>query len=161
MYHDNRGRLSAHYTFLPKMYHDNRGRLSAHHTLLPNMHHVNRGWFSTHHILLPNMYHNNRGIHSFHHTLPLNIHYDNRDRHSFHFTLIPNILHITTCYLTYTFVYLLSQGGFKTVLWTDTVQAVIMFVGILASLIKGSIDVGGIVKVFNISTLGGRTQFSK
>ena len=59
MYHDNRGRLSAHQTLLPNMYHDNRGRLSAHHTLLPNMYHDNRGRLSAHHTLLPYMHHIN------------------------------------------------------------------------------------------------------
>ena len=32
-WHDKRGRLCAHHSFLPKMYHDNRGRLSAQRTL--------------------------------------------------------------------------------------------------------------------------------
>ena len=61
MYHDNRGRLSAHHTLLSNMYHDNGGRLTAYHTLISNMYHDNRGRHSAHHILLPNMYHNNRG----------------------------------------------------------------------------------------------------
>ena len=37
---------------------------------------------------------------------------------------------------------ILFQGGMKAVLWTDTVQAAIMFMGILAVIIQGFITVG-------------------
>ena len=94
MYHDNRGRHSAHYTLLLNMYHDNRGRLSAHHTLLSNMYYDNRGRLSAHHNLLPNLYHDTRGTHSAHHTLLPNTYHD---------TEVITLL-TTPCYLTYNII---------------------------------------------------------
>lgn len=44
----------------------------------------------------------------------------------------------------------------KAVLWTDVFQAILMFLGILAVLIKGFVDLGGIGNVFRISYEGGR-----
>lgn len=52
--------------------------------------------------------------------------------------------------------YFSSKGGMKAVLWTDVFQAILMFLGILAVLIKGIIDVGGIVTVYERAYDGGR-----
>ena len=82
------------------MYHDSRGRLSAHHTLLSNMYHDNRDRHSAHHTLLPNMYHDNRGRQSAYHTLPPIMYHDDRGRLSPHHTLLTNIYHFQTQYLT-------------------------------------------------------------
>ncbi|XP_054711298.1 putative sodium-dependent multivitamin transporter [Uloborus diversus] len=49
-----------------------------------------------------------------------------------------------------------TMGGMKAVLWTDVFQAILMFLGIFAVLIKGLIDVGGIANVFRIANDGGR-----
>ena len=46
-------------------------------------------------------------------------------------------------------------------LWTDTVQVVIMFGAILAVIIKGSIDVGGFDVVWQTALNGGRIEFLK
>ena len=82
MYHENRGRHSAHHTLLSNMHHDNRGRHIAYHTLMSNMYHDNRGRHSAHHTLLPNMYNHKRVRHSAHHTLLPNMYNHNRGRHS-------------------------------------------------------------------------------
>lgn len=52
--------------------------------------------------------------------------------------------------------FLILQGGMKAVLWTDVFQAILMFLGILAVLIKGFVDLGGVGNVFRISYEGGR-----
>lgn len=52
--------------------------------------------------------------------------------------------------------YSILQGGMKAVLWTDVFQAILMFLGILAVLIKGFVDLGGVGNVFKISYEGGR-----
>ncbi|CAL1546439.1 unnamed protein product [Lymnaea stagnalis] len=52
-----------------------------------------------------------------------------------------------------------SIGGLKAVVWTDVFQAVIMLAGVLAILIKGTSDVGGPKKVWDIAERGGRFNF--
>ena len=39
------------------------------------------------------------------------------------------------------------EGGIKAVVWTDVLQSAFMFIGVLAALIKGTLDVGGFGKV--------------
>ncbi|GFW25279.1 putative sodium-dependent multivitamin transporter [Trichonephila clavipes] len=51
-----------------------------------------------------------------------------------------------------------TLGGMKAVLWTDVFQALLMFLGIFAVLIKGFLDVG-ITDVYNIALEGGRLGF--
>ncbi|GFT24651.1 putative sodium-dependent multivitamin transporter [Nephila pilipes] len=51
-----------------------------------------------------------------------------------------------------------TLGGMKAVLWTDVFQALLMFLGIFAVLIKGFLDVG-ISDVYNIALEGGRLGF--
>ncbi|XP_071964294.1 sodium-coupled monocarboxylate transporter 1-like isoform X1 [Antedon mediterranea] len=50
-------------------------------------------------------------------------------------------------------------GGMKAVLWTDVFQVTVMVIGFLAIIIRGSMDVGGLDRVWNISAEGGRIQF--
>ncbi|XP_076435873.1 sodium-dependent multivitamin transporter-like [Babylonia areolata] len=50
-------------------------------------------------------------------------------------------------------------GGLKAVIWTDVFQATIMYSGMLAILIKGTIDVGGPAKVWEVARKGGRLDF--
>ncbi|RUS90993.1 hypothetical protein EGW08_001210 [Elysia chlorotica] len=50
-------------------------------------------------------------------------------------------------------------GGLKAVIWTDVFQALVMFSGIFSILIKGTIDVGGPKKVWDIASAGGRMNF--
>ncbi|KFM59742.1 Sodium-coupled monocarboxylate transporter 1, partial [Stegodyphus mimosarum] len=49
-----------------------------------------------------------------------------------------------------------TLGGMKAVLWTDVFQALLMYLGIFAVLIKGIIDLGGVSNVYRIANEGGR-----
>ncbi|CAF2080148.1 unnamed protein product [Rotaria magnacalcarata] len=53
-----------------------------------------------------------------------------------------------------------SIGGMKAVIWTDVVQASVMFIGLILSIIFGVIDAGGISKVFETVKNGNRLQFT-
>ncbi|CAF0745577.1 unnamed protein product [Brachionus calyciflorus] len=50
-------------------------------------------------------------------------------------------------------------GGIKAVIWTDVFQTIIMFAGVIAVIIKGTYDVGGISNLWNINSKGGRLNF--
>ncbi|CAF0862021.1 unnamed protein product [Rotaria sordida] len=52
-----------------------------------------------------------------------------------------------------------SIGGVKAVIWTDVIQAVMMFPGIIVSIVFGFIDAGGIVKAVETVSRGNRFQF--
>ena len=49
----------------------------------------------------------------------------------------------------------------KAVLWTDTIQMIIMFGAMLAIIVKGSFDVGGFGSVWHAADEGGRLEFFK
>ncbi|XP_060071970.1 sodium-coupled monocarboxylate transporter 2-like [Ylistrum balloti] len=51
-------------------------------------------------------------------------------------------------------------GGIKSVVWTDAFQCVIMFIGIMAVLIKGTILIGPSHSIFRIANEGRRLEFS-
>ena len=50
-------------------------------------------------------------------------------------------------------------GGIRAVVWTDAFQAVVLFTGILAVVIVGAIEVGGLQRIFEIADEGGRIRF--
>ncbi|XP_076439018.1 sodium-coupled monocarboxylate transporter 2-like [Babylonia areolata] len=52
-------------------------------------------------------------------------------------------------------------GGYKSVIWTDVFQTVIVFSGIATVLIKGLIDVGGFTNMATIASDGGRLIFAE
>nr|XP_002120451.1 sodium-coupled monocarboxylate transporter 1-like [Ciona intestinalis] len=52
-----------------------------------------------------------------------------------------------------------SIGGMKAVVWNDSVQCIVVWIGFLSIIIKGSMDVGGLDKVFQIANEGGRIDF--
>ncbi|CAF4747788.1 unnamed protein product, partial [Rotaria sp. Silwood1] len=53
-----------------------------------------------------------------------------------------------------------SVGGMKAVIWTDVLQALVILVGLLASIIQGClITLGGFKRVFSIAYEGGRIEF--
>ncbi|XP_046571797.1 sodium-dependent multivitamin transporter-like isoform X2 [Haliotis rubra] len=54
-----------------------------------------------------------------------------------------------------------SIGGLKAVIWTDVFQAVIMFTGVVAILIKGTVQVGGPSEVWRRANNGGRNNLFK
>ena len=47
----------------------------------------------------------------------------------------------------------------KAVVWTDTLQSIIMVLGVVAVIVKGCIDVGGIEEVLKRATEGSRLEF--
>ncbi|KAI8505547.1 Sodium-coupled monocarboxylate transporter 1 [Branchiostoma belcheri] len=49
-------------------------------------------------------------------------------------------------------------GGMKAVMWTDTFQVVVMVTGFLAVIIQGSIEAGGLGKVWDIANSGHRLE---
>ncbi|CAF0741628.1 unnamed protein product [Adineta steineri] len=53
-----------------------------------------------------------------------------------------------------------SIGGMKAVIWTDVIQASIMFLGLISTIIFGLIDAGGISKVYETVKNGNRLQLS-
>uniref|UniRef100_A0A1I8HZN8 Fibrinogen C-terminal domain-containing protein n=1 Tax=Macrostomum lignano TaxID=282301 RepID=A0A1I8HZN8_9PLAT len=57
------------------------------------------------------------------------------------------------------FLLLINNGGLKAVIWTDVFQSVVMTAGILAIIIRGLIDLGGIGNVWQISYKYGRIEF--
>ncbi|CAF4961674.1 unnamed protein product [Rotaria sp. Silwood1] len=52
-----------------------------------------------------------------------------------------------------------SVGGMKAVIWTDVLQSIVMFVGLLAVIIQGLISLGGFKRTFSIASRGGRIEF--
>lgn len=51
------------------------------------------------------------------------------------------------------------MGGLKTVIWVDVFQALIMVAGILAIVVKATLEVGGFGNVWNINEQWDRTNF--
>ncbi|XP_064648287.1 sodium-coupled monocarboxylate transporter 1-like [Lineus longissimus] len=52
-----------------------------------------------------------------------------------------------------------TLGGIKAVMWTDTFQICLMFAGLLAVLIQGSIQMGGFSNIWQKNYEGGRIEF--
>jgi len=53
----------------------------------------------------------------------------------------------------------IPQGGFRAVLWTDALQAIIMIVSIAIVCIKGISDVGGFGNIWDKAQATGRIEF--
>lgn len=53
------------------------------------------------------------------------------------------------------------QGGVKAVVYADTLQAVVMIIGVLAIVIQGAVNMGGLGKVMDIAYHGDRLEFFK
>ncbi|XP_021351291.1 sodium-dependent multivitamin transporter-like [Mizuhopecten yessoensis] len=51
-----------------------------------------------------------------------------------------------------------AHGGLKAVIWTDVFQAAVMYTGMAAILIKGSIDAGGVKETWRIANENGRVN---
>lgn len=51
------------------------------------------------------------------------------------------------------------KGGMKAVVWTDTIQVIIMYGSMLVVIIKGSYDAGGFDAVWDANNLTGRIEF--
>ena len=55
----------------------------------------------------------------------------------------------------------LSQGGLKAVIWTDTFQMAIILGGLLAVVIKATMEVGGVQAVLDVADEHGKINFNK
>jgi len=53
-----------------------------------------------------------------------------------------------------------TVGGMKAVLITDVFQSILMFASVICVAIKGTVDAGGFVEVWDIAKQGGRIQFA-
>ncbi|RWS17107.1 sodium-coupled monocarboxylate transporter 1-like protein 2 [Dinothrombium tinctorium] len=49
-------------------------------------------------------------------------------------------------------------GGLKAVIWTDVIQLILMIIGLIAIIIKGTLDIGGVGEVLERNSLGGRIE---
>ncbi|KAI1708197.1 sodium:solute symporter family domain-containing protein [Ditylenchus destructor] len=49
-----------------------------------------------------------------------------------------------------------AMGGIKAVIWTDSLQAFFLYIGLAVLLIKGTMDAGGFFKVIEVSEMTGR-----
>ncbi|XP_048255295.1 sodium-coupled monocarboxylate transporter 2-like [Haliotis rufescens] len=67
------------------------------------------------------------------------------------FSTVGSILVTSAAAVLYT-----SIGGLKAVIWTDVLQYILMLTGILAVIIKGTIDVGGVQEIWSRIKSGGR-----
>ena len=47
----------------------------------------------------------------------------------------------------------------KAVMWTDTIQVIIMYGSMLVVIVKGNYDVGGFTAVLNANNLTGRIEY--
>ncbi|XP_076801198.1 sodium-coupled monocarboxylate transporter 1-like [Clavelina lepadiformis] len=56
-------------------------------------------------------------------------------------------------------IFYTTLGGLKAVVWTDVFQAIVMLIGFLSVTIKGSIDVGGFGRAWEIAEANGRIDF--
>lgn len=54
-----------------------------------------------------------------------------------------------------------SQGGIKAVVWTDTLQMILMIFGVLTVAIMGTREVGGVNNVWKRNEESGRIDFFK
>nr|XP_039253944.1 sodium-coupled monocarboxylate transporter 1-like [Styela clava] len=54
-----------------------------------------------------------------------------------------------------------TLGGLKAVVWTDVFQCMVMWIGFIAILIRGSIVMGGFGNIWNIASEGGRIEYNK
>lgn len=56
---------------------------------------------------------------------------------------------------------LILQGGIKAVVWTDTLQTMLMLLGVTTVSILGTYEVGGIKNVWERNSESGRIEFFK
>ena len=58
-------------------------------------------------------------------------------------------------------IFFIIQGGMKAVVWADVFQMTIAFMGFIAIIVKGSMDLGGFQTIVNISRQGDRIELWK
>ncbi|KAB0798597.1 hypothetical protein PPYR_09590 [Photinus pyralis] len=68
-------------------------------------------------------------------------------------------LHLVTPVVCIVCIFYTTLGGLKAVVWTDTVQTVVMTAALIVVLIMGTVSVGGFAEVWNRNEQGGRLEF--
>lgn len=70
-------------------------------------------------------------------------------------------LHIITCVTSMICIFYTTVGGLKAVVWTDTLQFLLMIGGLVCVIVLGLISTGGFVNVWETADAGGRLIFFK
>lgn len=70
-------------------------------------------------------------------------------------------LHIITCFTSLICIFYTTVGGLKAVVWTDTLQFLLMIGGLVCVIVLGLLSTGGIENVWNKADEGGRLIFLK
>ncbi|XP_030757152.1 sodium-coupled monocarboxylate transporter 2-like isoform X2 [Sitophilus oryzae] len=68
-------------------------------------------------------------------------------------------LHLVTPVVCIVCIFYTTLGGLKAVVWTDTVQTIIMFVALIITVVIGTLRIGGIDEVWLRNLDGGRIDF--
>lgn len=70
-------------------------------------------------------------------------------------------LHVITCATSVICIFYTTVGGLKAVVWTDTLQFILMIGGVLAVTVLGLMATGGFLNVWETADAGGRLIFFK
>lgn len=70
-------------------------------------------------------------------------------------------LHIITCATGMICIFYTTVGGLKAVVWTDTLQFLLMIGGLVCVIVLGLTEIGGIEHVWATADAGGRLIFFK
>lgn len=68
-------------------------------------------------------------------------------------------LHVITCATSVICIFYTTVGGLKAVVWTDTLQFLLMIGGVIAVTILGLMETGGFTNVWETADAGGRLTF--
>lgn len=70
-------------------------------------------------------------------------------------------LHVITPIVCVVCIFYTTLGGLRAVVWTDTLQTVLMVLGVMAVLVLGTVSVGGVGVVFSRAAATDRLEFFK
>ncbi|XP_046666668.1 sodium-coupled monocarboxylate transporter 1-like [Homalodisca vitripennis] len=70
-------------------------------------------------------------------------------------------LHLITPLVCVVCIFYTTVGGLKAVVWTDTLQTILMLLGVVVVLVMGTIRVGGPGVVWERNDFSGRLEFLK
>ncbi|KAF4521053.1 hypothetical protein B566_EDAN008125 [Ephemera danica] len=68
-------------------------------------------------------------------------------------------LHLVTPVVCVVCIFYTTLGGLKAVVWTDTLQTILMFIGVIIVMFLGTVRVGGFGAVFERNAQSGRLEF--
>ncbi|CAG0879584.1 unnamed protein product [Cyprideis torosa] len=69
-------------------------------------------------------------------------------------------VYLSVCLIFGVCIFYTVLGGMKAVIWTDTVQVIIMYVTIVGVILKGTFDEGGFAAVWKVNDDSGRIEFN-